>query len=369
MKVSQIVAGMFVGGVFTAIAVMLLARGRWAPAIPMVILSLYHLPILWLIINPELKTQTPTWVSVVVTAACWVAYFAIFFIGVRNQKSIYTSERWKDRILSIYDEKLDEWPVAISETDIKTSFGSVRVVEAGNPDGPAMVLLHASAMSSWSWIRNVQAFAPRYRLLAVDLIGEAGRSELESMGRPVMSDEDIAQNFTELFDSLGVSRAVLIGASAGGHQALRIALTLPQRVERVILSGPMGLTSPTRQLVIMGASVLFPVFPVDRLTAGWALGRSKTIREEAYPWFLLVLSGSFGRPTPPRQLEPEELALIDVPVLLILGENDNLVGDPTVASENAKAIPKVETHVLDSSHLVNLQRADEVNRLVLEFLQ
>lgn len=368
MKASQIVLGMVVGGVFAAISVMLFARGRWQLAVPMTVLALYHLPIIWLIIDPTLKSRIPTWVSVVVTFACWLVYFGIFIAGVINQKSIYTSETQKERILSIYDQKLSQWPVAHSETDIETSFGSVRVVEAGKPDGPAIVLLHASAMSAWSWIRNVEPLAARYRVVAVDLIGEVGRSDLSTLGRPVMSDEDIAQIFTEILDVLAIDRAVVIGASAGGHQAMRIALTLPERVDRVVLSGPMGLSSPNKQFVIMGASVAFPFYPVDRLTVRWALGTNPTVRDEAYPWFLAVMAGSFGRPTPPRQLTADELGRIQAPVLLILGDDDNLVGDPDAAAAHAQAIPTIEVHTLESAHLVNLERADEANQLIAQFL-
>lgn len=369
MKASQLIAGLIVGGAFTAVALMLVARGRWPLAIPMAVAAVYHLPLVWLIIDPSLKARVPTWVSVVVTAGCWVAYFAVFFLGVMNQKSIYTNDTWRDRILSIYEEKLSEWPIPHTETDLRTSFGTVRVVEAGNPAGTPIVMLHASAMSSWSWTQNVEAPAADYRIIAVDLIGEAGRSELADMGRPVMTDEDIAQNFTEITDALGISRAIVMGASAGGHQALRLASVLPERIERVILTGPMGLSSPTRQLVMMSASVLFPIYPIDRLTARWALGTSETIREQAYPWFLAVLSGSFGRPTAPRLLTTEELARIQAPVLLILGDHDNLVGSAEAAAAHASAIPRLEVHVLESAHLVNLERSDEVNRLVAAFLQ
>ena len=71
----------------------------------------------------------------------------------------------------------------------------------------------------------------------------------------------------------------------------------------------------------------------------------------------------------PVALEPEELERIEVPVLLLLGTRDPLVGSAGRAAERARALPDVRVETFESSHLVAVERAEEVNTLMTEFLR
>jgi pimeloyl-ACP methyl ester carboxylesterase len=70
----------------------------------------------------------------------------------------------------------------------------------------------------------------------------------------------------------------------------------------------------------------------------------------------------------PVALSAEGFGRIEVPVLLVLGDRDNLVGDPTRASRNASALPHLRVETLGSGHLMGVERADDVNALLADFL-
>jgi pimeloyl-ACP methyl ester carboxylesterase len=58
-----------------------------------------------------------------------------------------------------------------------------------------------------------------------------------------------------------------------------------------------------------------------------------------------------------------------MPVVLILGEKDNLVGDPQVARAKVQDIPDIRVEVLDSGHLIGAEQPEQVNALITQFLQ
>ena len=71
----------------------------------------------------------------------------------------------------------------------------------------------------------------------------------------------------------------------------------------------------------------------------------------------------------PVALEPEEFRRIELPVLLLLGTRDPLVGDAAKAARRASDLPDLRVETLESSHLVAVERADEVNALMVAFLR
>jgi pimeloyl-ACP methyl ester carboxylesterase len=80
------------------------------------------------------------------------------------------------------------------------------------------------------------------------------------------------------------------------------------------------------------------------------------------------MRGSFPRVVPPVGISAEDLASIEVPVLLFLGTDDNLVGDPDKAAAAASVMKNLRTVIVESAHLVNVEVPEEVNRGIAEFL-
>ena len=66
-------------------------------------------------------------------------------------------------------------------------------------------------------------------------------------------------------------------------------------------------------------------------------------------------------------MKPEELGRVQAPVLLVLGEKDNLVGDPVKAGAYAQSIPDLRVEVLDTGHLIGVEQPQKVNELILEY--
>lgn len=115
--------------------------------------------------------------------------------------------------------------------------------EAG--DGPVPVLLiHGNFAGKQWWRELLVAPQPGTRLIAPDLPG-FGESYANGTFRP--SIPLYARSLTDLLDSLGVERAILLGHSFGGAVATELALSDPDRFPALFLLAPpphTGLYTP-----------------------------------------------------------------------------------------------------------------------------
>ena len=110
-------------------------------------------------------------------------------------------------------------------------------------EGPDIVLLHGSPLSTYSWRHLIPNLAERYRVHAIDLPGY-GFSE-KPPDAPY-TDSWMAGHVAAYMDAAGIESAVLIGNSTGGEIASEVASIYPRRVRAMVLIAPSGL--PTDEL-------------------------------------------------------------------------------------------------------------------------
>jgi pimeloyl-ACP methyl ester carboxylesterase len=262
-----------------------------------------------------------------------------------------------------------EWPTPFEDREFDTRYGLVHVVVSGQDSLPPLILLHASGVSSWSWKYNVQGLSEAYRIYAIDLIGDAGRSEFKSLDHVFRSGRDQADLYAEIADSLGVSSAFVAGASEGGFIATNYALHHPERVRKLALIGPMGYSGAVGAIMRIMITQLFPLRFLQEATFAWAFSRSAALQEDFGEWFRLVMGSTSPIKVAPLPFKPEERQAVSVPVLFVLGERDNLVGDPRRAEALVQDIPDVTVRILDAGHLVAAERPQSTNELLREFFE
>jgi pimeloyl-ACP methyl ester carboxylesterase len=260
------------------------------------------------------------------------------------------------------------------------------VEEAGPADGPAVVLIHGFAGSTFSWRHTLPALADAgYRAVAFDLKG-FGLSDKTFAGD--QSDPAQAEFTARVMDTLGISRATIVGRSWGGNILAHFALMYPERVDKLVIvsgatiEGRGGLANLTQLLwvppfrrwgQIALRTLAKPEWLEERLrlatadpdfvtpevaagymvfwqTKGWDLSWLANLRD----------SGRNGLPEP--------VTTITAPILIVWGAKD--VGVPLAAGEELHAkLPQSELTVFpDAGHMVAEEQADDFNRRLIQFL-
>jgi len=293
-----------------------------------------------------------------------------FTILAHRPTSIYRSDDVRAQFHALYDEKMQAWPGPFEDRFLDTEYGTVHVIVSGLEDGPPMLLLHASGVGSWSWRSNAAALGEDFRLFAIDLIGDAGKSEYDDLTNIFRTREDQAALYDDIMAQLGISgSAVVVGASEGGFIASNLAVHRPERVERLILLGPMGYAGATGAVLrIMGAQ-FFPIELIQDATFRWAFSDAPNVIAEFNLWFRLLMSETFPAKVAPLPLPAQERQSISAPTLFVFGSRDNLVGDPEAARALVSDMQNATVAIVEAGHLMAVERPSEVTAIILDFLE
>lgn len=99
-----------------------------------------------------------------------------------------------------------------SDLFFRTSDGvRLHAIVAGSPTAPTIVLIPGWTMPAWIFARQIEAFSPRYRVVALDPRGQ-GQSEIAGAG---YNDHRRGEDIAELLDHLGPRPVLLGGWSLG----------------------------------------------------------------------------------------------------------------------------------------------------------
>jgi 3-oxoadipate enol-lactonase len=147
-----------------------------------------------------------------------------------------------------------------------------------------------------------------------------------------------------------------------------MALYAPERVDRLVLCGPMGYTGTTGSVLRILLTTMFPLEPIQESATRWAFGDDPAVNRAVGEWFRTILEGVISRQARPTPFTPEQLRKITVPVLMLLGKRDGLVGDPDDSRELVKNFPDARIEVLDTGHLISAEQPERFNDLVRAFV-
>ena len=251
-------------------------------------------------------------------------------------------------------------------------------------DGPPVLLLHAGVADARMWAPQWASFpAAGLRVLRCDLPG-FGRTPL-SPG-PVSSAGEVLA----LLDAEGIERAAVVGASMGGLVALELAVARPERVSRLVLAGAPLPDHDFSATVTDGWEAEGTALDRGDLDAAveaclrlWVDGPSRrpgevdpalrasvgAMQRRAFELQLAVGEASEEVPLVPDV--PARLGELEMPALVLAGELD-VLDFRQIADRLARELPGAEggaRTIAGAAHLPSLERPDEFDALVLDFLR
>ncbi|MEU6932997.1 4,5:9,10-diseco-3-hydroxy-5,9,17-trioxoandrosta-1(10),2-diene-4-oate hydrolase [Streptomyces sp. NPDC046374] len=258
----------------------------------------------------------------------------------------------------------------------------------GTADTPVVIMLHGGGPGASAWSnfgRNLPVFAGQFRTLLVDQPC-FGRSDKPEPDRDYFSFS--ANAVAALMDELGIVRAHFIGNSLGGGTAVRMALNHPDKVGKLLLMGPGGVSvnlfapDPTEGIKRLFEFNAAPEPPRDGLRAFlgvMAYDRSIVTDELVEErWASATdadtrlgsarMAASFANPAWAEDVMLwREAHRITHPVLLTWGREDR-VNPLDGALVALKTIPDARLHVFPHcGHWAQTEQADEFNRLAVDF--
>jgi pimeloyl-ACP methyl ester carboxylesterase len=251
---------------------------------------------------------------------------------------------------------------------------------------PPVVLLHGLGASAEVWLHNIDALAVNHRVVVPDLAGFG----LSARPSPAFSPLDYTAFLDDFMTALNIEHASLVGQSLGGAIALKYALQFPEKVEKLVLADCAGFgreviwTLRLMSLPWIGEAVSYPTRAGVRLFFTLAVRNPAVVTGD----FLDFYYGLFTRPgfqafllkivrmlvdfrgARKEILAPlmEKLHDIGQPALIVWGEKDR-VFPVAHARFGREQMANATLYIMqECGHIPNLERPDEFNRVVRDFL-
>jgi pimeloyl-ACP methyl ester carboxylesterase len=281
-----------------------------------------------------------------------------------------------------------QWFDAVTRMPVRTVLvDGQRIAYLDVGDGPPVILIHGFTGSMWHWEYQQEALSKHFRVITLDLLG-SGLSDKPEEG---YTPTELVEFFRKFMDALHLEHAALAGNSMGAGLAIGMALSHPERVDRLILISGFPdrvrdkLASP-RMLRLLNTRVpAWLASLVSRLS-----GRSATrdfLSELVHDRTRLtpaVIDRSFQNRRRPGLFPPllalsknlplwedgfaARLAQINHHTLIIWGQEDR-VFPLSVGNDLHRIISgSVMKIVPEAGHLPQWERPDLVNSMIREFL-
>ncbi|TFI41999.1 alpha/beta fold hydrolase [Rhodococcus sp. 1R11] len=272
-----------------------------------------------------------------------------------------------EKFYAVYDRVLREWPAHTQAIDVNTVHGSTRINACGPVDGPALVLLPGAGATSTVWFANINALSQHYRVYAVDLMGDVGRSVPGEQS--IDSVDELLNWVTAVLDELGLGTVALCGHSYGAMIALAYALHNKSRVDALTLLDPnscFGSMSP-RYLVHALPILLSPNEKRQRAFVRWETDDAQLDPD----WLDVLALGAAHAPTSktivPKRPKPAAFANFGVRTTVVLAGKGKVHNASKIEATVHAVLPAARTVILDGAthHTLPMRPAAEVNEILL----
>lgn len=270
---------------------------------------------------------------------------------IGTAQSIYKSEQGEKALMELYDRVLEKWEFSFEKIIVPARFGDTFVIAGGNATKPPIVLLHGSGSNSLTWLGDIPQYCTQYRIYALDILGEAGKS---AHNRLALTGSAYAEWMDEVLDAFHINKAILIGLSLGGWMALKYTIFKPGRVSKLVLISPGGITS-SRFLINLRLVLLsfFGKWGQDRIKQ--LIFGNQSITADAEQAFDLLNKYYNYRMGDPPLFSDNELKGINIPTFFLGNKKDVFFKTDKAVNRLQRLLPELSIKIFkDKGHgLIN----------------
>ncbi|WMJ81576.1 alpha/beta hydrolase [Clostridium sp. MB40-C1] len=274
-----------------------------------------------------------------------------------RKNSVFKTQEGKNDVIKHYDLFLEKWAVSYEKFYLNTRYGKTFIIASGKKSNPPIILLHGSGINSVMWLRDIEEYSNNYRVYAIDILGEPGKSD---ENRPSLSDSYYAEWLNDIFNDLSLKKANVVGFSLGACLSIKFSISYPEKVNKLVLLCPSGI-GPQKKAFIFKAMVykLLGEKGIDKLY--YKVNGSQFIPEEMLKYQKLIgKSFNYRRETIPL-FSDNELKLLTMPIVLFVGGKDIVLHSYKTARRLRKLLPHAKINILpEAGHYT----VNNVNKII-----
>ena len=251
------------------------------------------------------------------------------------------------------------------------------IIDWGGDNNQSLVFVHAFPMSQNMWEEQVKYFKDKYRVITFDNKG-FGNSEKEDGNYTVDSYADDVLNIIE---HLKLNMPIICGLSMGGYIALRILEKAQDKFKAAILcdtraeadgnEAKLKRAEQIKQIKSGGREDFVKVFITNSISSKSLNAPGKAIYNKIYSIISeqsdrTICSGlmTLGMRTDTTGF----LNKINLPVLIIVGDEDKLTPPENSHNMNSKIKDSLLVTMQGCGHFTNIEDTDKFNNTINQFL-
>ncbi len=273
---------------------------------------------------------------------------------------VFKTNEGKNDVIKFYDKFLQKLALSYEKFYVDTKYGKTFIIASGEKSNPPLILLHGSGMNSVMWLRDIKEYSKTYRVYAIDMLGEPGKSD---ENRPSLSGSSYAEWLKEVFENLSVERANIIGISLGAWLAIKFSVSYPEMASKLVLLCPSGVGPQKKSFIFKAIAYgILGEKGIDKLY--YKVNGNQPIPEEMLKYQKLIgKSFNYRKETIPI-FSDNELKLLTMPTVLFVGTKDIMLHSDKTARRLGNLLPHAQINISPKAGHSNV---NDVNKIIKWF--
>lgn len=273
-----------------------------------------------------------------------------------EMSKVFKTNEGKNHVIKSYDKFLERFALSYEKFYVNTRYGKTFIIASGEKSNPPLILLHGSGMNSVMWLRDIKEYSKTYRVYAIDILGEPGKSD---ENRPSLSGSYYVEWLKDVLDDLAVKRVNIIGISLGAWLAIKFSVNYPEMVSKLVLLCPSGV-GPQKKSFIFKAIVhgILGEKGIDKLY--YKVNGNKPVPEEMLKYQKLIGKNFKYRKETIPIFSDNELKLLTMPIVLFAGAKDIMLHSHKTAKRLGSLLPHAEINILPEGGHSNVNEVDKI---------
>ncbi len=284
--------------------------------------------------------------------------------------SIYKNQAAKDKLMRLYDEKLESLQIDATNIDVETKFGRTRIVNSGNPEGKKIVIFHGYNAGAPITLEAIKGILDKYCFYVIETVGQATKSEETQI--PI-NDNSYALWIEEILNELEIESANIIGISYGAFIVEKLIMNKPDYIDKCILVVPSGIVNGN-----IWESITKLTYPLIR----WKITKKeKHLKsflsafapiedDHLYKMLSVIMNGVKLDTRIPKLLKSKDVANFKAPVYILAVKNDVYFPGEKIEKRSKELFSNLkEVHLLDNSkHMPSSKSYSIIQQKITEWI-
>lgn len=252
---------------------------------------------------------------------------------------------------------------------ISTERGRLGFLEAGSGEETPIIFLHGVGSDKSVWAPQLDHFGKSRRAVAFDYPGYGESEFVEDASR-----DDYAAAILAAMDALAIERAHVCGLSLGGVVAIAMHAEEADRCASLIIADSFAVHPDGRGIHdrSVAASQTMSMRELAEARTGLLLGSAATprLRAEVIDTMGAIDPAAYRLGAAAVWLadQRERAAAIEVPTLILVGEEDAITPRPLSEELNRLIAGSRLERIAGAGHLANAEQPNAFNRAIESFL-